>query len=101
MKKLLTRWAICLAPSAVILAVIVMGAVLRLPPFRLAWENDFLFALVVIAVLLPLSKLPLLLLGRAEDEYTLMTFPDFPANERERAAHIQMLQARLARLKDS
>ena len=101
MKKRLTHWAISLTPSALILAVIGVGAAMRLSLFRLSWDNDFLFALLVIAVLLPLSKLPLLLLGKAGDEFTLTAFPGFPANERERAAQIQMLRARFEQLRDS
>ncbi len=100
MRKTLTWWAISLAPSALILAAIGVGAAMGMSLFRLAWENDFLFGLLVIAVLLPLSKLPLLLLGKVDDEFTPMAFPGFPENERERAAQIQMLQARLERLRD-
>lgn len=94
------RWAICLAPSVVILGVIGLGAGLRVSWFELSWSNDLVFVLVAIAALLPVTKLPLLFLDFKQTKLMLATFPDLPLNPRERAAQIQYLQPRLERLRD-
>lgn len=92
-RKQIRRWAICLAPSAVILAVIWVGAGLRVPLFELSWNNDCVFALLVTVFLLPLTKLPLLFFDNQEG-IALTGFPDL-AGGASAAAQIQILRARL------
>lgn len=89
------RWAICLAPIAIILTVICVGAGLRVPLFALSWNNDCVFALLAIAILLPLTKLPLLLLEQGDD--AVMNMHYIP-NQRGRAAQLQLLRVRLEHL---
>ena len=94
----LLRCIICLAPSAVILAVIYSGAGLHMSPFELAWHNDLVFALLVIAFFLPLTKLPLLFL-RAEQQ-SLCLLDDWASyNKQERAAQSELLERRLNELR--
>lgn len=88
------RWAICLAPSAAILAVICVGAGLRVSLFELSWNNDCVFALLVIALMLPLTKLPLLFFEN-HDQIALTAFPDVAGDARARAAQIRLVRARL------
>lgn len=93
----LLRCIICLAPSAVILAVIYSGAGLHISSFELSWHNDLVFALLVIAFFLPLTKLPLLFL-RAE-QHSLCLLDDWASyNKQERAAQSEILERRLNEL---
>lgn len=88
------RAAINLAPSAAILAVIALGSALRLPWFELSWQNDVLFVLLAIAVLLPLTKLPLLFLNGEDSLFSQIdTWGGVSAQERD--AQIELLQQRL------
>lgn len=84
------RWAICLAPTAIILLAISIGAGLHLPLFALSWNNDCVFALLVIALLLAVTKLPLLLLGQVDDEAVMIL--------EARDGQLSLLRARLAYL---
>lgn len=59
--KSLTPWLICLVPSFLALGSIGLGIAFGLPMFRLAWDNYFLFALLGVAAICPLSKIPLVL----------------------------------------
>lgn len=54
----LKRVVINLAPSAVILVIIALGAGMGVSWFELAWKNDVVFVLLAIALFLPLTKLP-------------------------------------------
>ncbi len=62
----LKRAAINLVPSAVIFSIIASGAALHVSWFELSWNNDIVFVLLVLAVLMPLTKLPLLFLIKEE-----------------------------------
>jgi hypothetical protein len=62
--KSLAPWLICLAPTAIALGSIGLGVALSLPMFRLAWDNNFLFELLAIAAVCPLSKIVMTVLFR-------------------------------------
>lgn len=62
--KSLAPWLICLAPTAIALGSIGLGVALNLPMFRLAGDNYFLFALLAIAAVCPLSKIVMMVLFR-------------------------------------
>lgn len=90
----LTGSLICLAPSAVILVGIAVGAALRLPGFDFSWGNDIVFALLVIAVFLPLTRLPMLLLH--SDQQALWHLGAWTGgSDQERTAQIEILERRL------
>ncbi|HZQ06837.1 MAG TPA: hypothetical protein VFD70_09675 [Anaerolineae bacterium] len=61
-RRALIEWTICVVPSVLVLGIAVVGAVLRLPLFHMTWDNTFLFALLVLALVSALSRIPLLLL---------------------------------------
>lgn len=86
--------AINLAPSAVILAVIALGAALHVSWFELSWNNDVLFVLLAFAALLPLTKLPMMFL---KDERPLFWEFGIYVGEsaQERDAQIELLEHRL------
>lgn len=90
----LKRAAINLAPSAVILAVIALGAALHVSWFELSWSNDVLFVLLAFAALMPLTKLPLLFIT-AEDPLFWQFGMWARESAQERAVQIELLEQRL------
>ncbi len=90
----LKRAAINLAPSAVILAVIALGAALHVSWFELSWSNDVLFVLLAFAALLPLTKLPLLFLT-VEDPPFWQFGTWAGESAQDRAVQIELLEQRL------
>lgn len=96
-KTLHANWKhalINLAPSGTILVGIALGAVLHVSWLELTWNNDVVFVLLVIAVLLPLTKLPLLFLNGEEPLFSQIS-PWGAASAQERDAQIELLQQRL------
>ena len=87
----LKRAAINLAPSVAILAVIALGAALRVSWFELSWNNDVLFVLLAFAALLPLTKLPLLFLT-VEDPLFWQFGTWAGESAQARALHLEWLQ---------
>lgn len=90
----LKRAAINLAPSVAILGVIVLGAALHVAWFELSWNNDVVFVLLAIAVLLPLLKLPLLFFSTDDQLFWQFGMWSQPSAS-DRAAHIELLQRHL------
>lgn len=67
-----------------------------MPVFELSWSNDCVFTLLVIALLFPLTKIPLLFFD-TKKEFARMAFLGAMENASARALQIQILSASLER----
>lgn len=67
-----------------------------MPVFELSWSNDCVFALLVIALLFPLTKIPLLFFD-TKKEFARMVFLGAMEDAPARALQIQILSASLER----